>query len=123
MQDGMVEQTEKKIENLLEQLKSVKKDTECKHKELKNLMIIQEDRSRLINIRIDGIAESPEENRKDTENELHQMLCDCCTTTLTWRKVCLSKGHTELKSEINQNKDLVQLLQSYFIITNTKSTS
>ena len=52
------------------------KDIECKHKELQNLMRIQEHRSRHSNIRIDGIVESSNENGKDTKNDLHQMLCD-----------------------------------------------
>ena len=48
---------------------------ECKHKELQNLLRIQ-DRPRRNNIHIDGLAESPNENWKDTENKLHQKLCD-----------------------------------------------
>ena len=37
-------------------------DIECKHKELQNLMRIQEDPSRRNKICIDGIAESAKEN-------------------------------------------------------------
>ena len=77
IQDEQVEQVEtveKRIAKLPEQLKSVNKDNECKHKEWQNLMRIQERQSRRNNIRSDGIAESPKVNRKDAENKLHQML-------------------------------------------------
>ena len=77
IQDEQVEQVktvEKRIAKLPEQLKSVNKDIECKHKEWQNLMRIQERQSRRNNIRSDGIAESPKVNQKDAENKLHQML-------------------------------------------------
>lgn len=48
--DDKVEQFEKEIEKFQEQLKSVNNDIKCKHKELQNLMRIQEDRSRRNNI-------------------------------------------------------------------------
>ena len=52
------------------------KDIECKHKELQNLMKIQENWSRRNGIHIDGIVESGKQNWKDTDNKLHQMLYD-----------------------------------------------
>ena len=74
MQDDKVGQVKKKTEKLQLLLKSVNKDIEYKHKELQNLMRIQEDRSRRNSIRIKGIVESPKENWKDTENKLCKML-------------------------------------------------
>ena len=63
-------------------LKSVNKDIEYKHKELQNLMRIQEDRSRRNSIRIEGTVELPKENWKDTENKFVR----CCTTTVASQK-------------------------------------
>ena len=47
-----------------------------KTQRIKNLIKIQEDQSRRNNIHTDGIAELPNENWKNTENKLHQMLYD-----------------------------------------------
>ena len=44
-QDVKLEQIEKNIEKLLEQIKSVNKDIECKHKKIQNLIRVQEDLS------------------------------------------------------------------------------
>ena len=57
------------------------KDIECKHKELQNLMKIQENWSRRNGIHIDGIVESGKQNWKDTDNKLHQMLYDSLDIT------------------------------------------
>ena len=51
------------------------KDIQCKHEELRNLMRVQE-ADPDIKTCIYGIAESPKENWKDTENKLRQMLYD-----------------------------------------------
>ena len=96
MQDDKVGQVKKKAENLQVLLKSVNKDIEYKHKELQNLMRIQEDRSRRNSIRIEGIVELPKENWKDTENKLRKMLYDYCGIT---EGVIIERTHRAEKRE------------------------
>ena len=73
-------------------------------------MRIQEDQSRCYKMYINGIAESPNENRK----ELRINYIECCTSTLILQKEWLPKERTEMKSEKNRNKS--------FSITKAKST-
>ena len=86
----------------------MKEDIECKHQELQNLMRIQENLTRRNDLPVDGTAESLIKNWKDTNNKLYYMLY----IYFTWQKEWLSKGYTELTSEITQNKDLVQPIPS-----------
>ena len=96
MQDDKVGQVKKKAENLQVLLKSVNKDIEYKHKELQNLMRIQEDRSRRNSIRIEGTVELPKENWKDTENKLRKMLYDYCGIA---ERVIIERTHRAEKRE------------------------
>ena len=66
-------------------------------------MRVKEDQSRGKNICIDGVTESPRQNWKYAENKLHQILYNYLESHKKW----LLKGHTELKSKINQNNNLV----------------
>ena len=79
-------------------------------------MRIQEDRS--WTDRKDGLAESPKEFWKVTQNKLHKMLYDYFDIT---EGVVIERAH-RVEERYKLKKDLVQLLQSY-LITMTKSTS